>query len=454
MVIIRMRVIQRAVFYSALLFLFVCSACSDKSPVGDNSVPLNPTPSDLSLQNRLQGRYTQALFQLNAEGAASGWTAEMHVQAGDLYFSMGNWVDALAQWEATQPSDPARLRQMAELYLSLEQWRNATRTLETLLAQNPQDTWVSYQLGMLLAPFNPQRSLALLQNTDSDDATITEPLMQTLTDYGDDPLVSMYVGITLANLDVWLQAEGAFQQAALVAYPYPEALAYTAIARENQGKDGLAWMTEALNTGDGHAQVHYLNGLFLRGRHEPNASIEAFVRAMSLDPSNPAIAAELATAYQLDFQNERAAFWMQNALIFSNNAPEYVRIAADFYAENGANLSNGGIEVLRQAAELNPQDPEILTNYGWALFSIGEVEQAIQQLNTALDLHPENPRALYYRGSIAYNQSDFVVARDVLQQVIELDADYVTEARALLEFMNTQSSTASTPSSGYDAFDR
>lgn len=449
-----MRVIQRAVFFSALLFLFVCSACTSNAPTEDSTVSLNPTPADVSLQNRLQGRYTQALFQLNAEGAASGWTAEMHVQAGDLYFSMGEWVDALAHWEASQPSDPTRLRQMAELYLSLEQWGDANRVLELLLAHNPQDTWVNYQLGLLLAPFNPQRSLTLLQNTAPADATITEPLMQTLTDYGNDPLVSMYVGITLAHLDAWLPAEQAFQQAALVAYPYPEAMAYTALARENQGKDGLAWMTEALNTGDDHAQVHYLNGLFLRGRHESRASIEALVRAMSLEPSNPAIAAELATAYQLDFQNERAAFWMQNALTFSNNAPEYVNIAADFYAESGVDLSNGGVEVLRQAAEQNPQDPEILTNYGWALFSTGEVEEAIQQLNAALDLRPENPRALYYRGSIAYNQSDFEVARDVLQQVIELDSDYVTEARALLEFMDTQTSPTITPASGYDAFDR
>ncbi|MEQ8673043.1 MAG: tetratricopeptide repeat protein [Aggregatilineales bacterium] len=441
-----------------LIFFIALAGCQSNNTV-EEAVP--SLHLSLSLRNRLQGRYIQALYDLNAEASATGWTREMHFQAGDLYFSTGNQIDALAHWEAAEPTEPARLRQMVELYISSEHWADATRLLEQLLEQDPQDTWVNYQLGLILAPFDPQRALFLLQYAPQRELSLTERLRATLSEKSNDELVSMYVGVALANMGEWLHAERAFRQAALIAYPYPEAFAYTALARENQGKDGSAWMAEALTTGADHAQVHYLHGLYLRGRFAYEESIQALTVAMSLDASNPAIAAELGIAYQLEFQYERAAFWIQTALLLSNNAPDYLSIAANFYAEAGDNVEDRGLTVLRESAEAYPDNTEILTSYGWALYGVGEVVEAIEQFNAVLGINPEESRALYFLGRIAYDRADPDAARQLLQQVVDLNTEYVPEATSLLEviadeaaIVSTDNTDASTPRSGYDAIDR
>ena len=421
----------RAVWvYIALLFFIVGAGCTANTE--NNRAPTGYF--DQLAQNALNdGNYQQALYWLNtATTTDAAWTVARHITAGDIYYAMGQWREAIAHWESFVIDDSIRLRQMAEIYLELEAWDDAFTLLEQLHSDTPNSPWLNYQLGMLLAPVNVSQALDHLLLASTTNIRVTNALIPLLLESDDEARLTMRIGLALAGVDEWTHAERAFQQAAQLAYPFPEALAYTAIVREQQKKDGSLWMLEALELGDESAQVQYLYGIYLRGREDYPASVEALNRAVTLDASNPAYAAELGIAHQRNFQLTRAEYWLRTALTLSANAPEYQNMLSAFYIETGF-LPDDGLTVLRAAVENMPNDPDVWANYGWALYLSGNIEVAIQQLDTALSLEAQNIRALYFRGRVAYAEGDNQQALDLLQQVVDIGVEFTSEAEILLQ---------------------
>lgn len=387
---------------------------------------------ELAQQAINDSNYPQALYWLNVATTDTAWTSARHIIAGDLYYAMGRWRDAIPHWEASDTQDPIRQRQIVEIYLTLEAWDDAFELLENLLLESPNSPWLNYQLGMLLLPVNPSQALDHLLLASTTNIRATNAVVPLLVESLDDTLITMRIGLALASVGEWVHAERAFQQASQIAYPYPEALAYTAIAREQQRKDGSLWITEALTFGEAVAQVQYLYGIYLGGRQQNQASVDALTRAIVLEPNNPAYAAELGVAYQRNFQLSQAEYWLRASLTLSDNAPQYQNMLSAFYIETGF-LPEDGLNVLRSAVENDPNDPDMRANYGWALYLSGNLDEAIQQLDTAISLEAQNVRALYFRGRVAYEEENFTLARDLLQQVVDIGAEFAPEAEVILE---------------------
>lgn len=297
-----------------------------------------PTGIEAALQARLTdnlrlGRPVQALYEVTALAATSGWTPELLRTAGELAYQLGDWARAADYWEAAEALPVPVLRQLAGVYYEMQDWPKLTAALDRLLIAAPDDSWAHFNLGWLLAVDQPDAALPHLQAAGRsaqyrDTAFDLLSLIQTTSAH-----LPMQLGVTLAQTGLWTEAEHAFHQAITGDGPQAEALAYLAIARDQQGKDGQAAMDSAVSFAPQNALVRFLQGLHLRIRGDLPASLEAFLLAAALDPVNPAYAAELGTAYRLMDNVQQAEAWLKRAVTLSGDDDRFRELLDSFYAQ-------------------------------------------------------------------------------------------------------------------------
>lgn len=319
------RVFWRAVPVLALLVLILL-LLGQPRPLAEDQLLLRLA------ENQRRGRPMQALYQVEALAARDGWTPELLRLAGEIWHDAGDLPRAAAYWSAI-PDDSGVLRRLADIYIELQDWTAAAQTLERLLAVTPDDRRARYLLGLIQAAGSPDaaRENLLLAAADPlyrETAAALLEVIETTTAH-----LPMQIGIALAELGLWPQAELAFERAAAADGPLAEALAYKALARDRQGKDGRADMARARELAPRNALVSYLDGLHQRAAGDLAGSLAAFQLAAALDPTNPAYAAELGAAYHLADDLGQAEEWLKHAVALSGQDPRFQRLLDAFYAE-------------------------------------------------------------------------------------------------------------------------
>lgn len=415
-----------------LLMIPVRLTFRNDAPVTDQAVAMQV------VDNMARGRYRQALYHAQAQASSEGWTPEVHRRAGDALYAAADFEGALSHWEVARAGLPAPdvtlLRALAGVYIDLQRWSEAVPVLEAMLRAQ-EDTWVSYQLGLILAPSNARAAEEHLRRAARDPAytSLARAVLSVLAGGAVDESAAVRVGLLYFAENQWALAEYAFQYAVLSGYAEPEALAYNGLARIYQGKDGAAQIQAAVAQRPDSAQVRYVEALYWRAQNDYASSLNAMIQAAALDPNNPAFLAELGTAYRLTGQMEEAETWLRNAVSASQNAPDFQRLLALFYAEEGYNIGGRGQEALSQASTALPNDPDIRASYGWALYGIGQRERGLIEIDAALEIAPENARALYYRALVALEEGERERAIRLLERVAVSISPFASEAVAALQ---------------------
>lgn len=389
----------------------------------------------LIIQTRNRGRWMQTLYHIEQSALKTGWTSELNRQAGDVWWNMGDISRAIPYWSAALESieDVDLLRTVANSYINLGQWTQARITLERLLDIKPDDEWSNYQMGLILAPFNPVKSKLYLASVrvDSPFGQVKTVIENVLNVKPEDPLISMRLGLALVGERLWNYAELAFQHASDTAYPYPEAMAYLAWVKSRQGKDGTAWIDSATRLAPDNAQVWYMRGLHFRARADYVESLSAIAQSVRLSPNNAGLYAELGTGYRLIGEVEQAEYWLDFAVSVSANTPEYQEILKNFYEETAYTSPSKILESLGLSTQ-GTDDPDLLSAYGWALHSTGESDAGLEQIERALEIDPINPRALFDKARIFIDTDRRAEAIPILQRVATTYTPYGTQAQALL----------------------
>lgn len=397
--------------------------------------------SSVSLMNDnlVQGRLMQALYQAEAQAARTGWTPELLTAAGTIWYTSGDPLLAVDYWQAAvqlAPDQVSLVRRLAETLIEVQRWPEAVDALNHLVTLTPDDRWVHYQLGVILAASNPPEATIYLQTAALEGAyqETANALLAVMSPTGDAD-GAMRVGTELAGRNLWPYAELAFTYAAAAQQSFPEALAYIGLARDRQGKDGGEQIAAALRLAPDNAQVMYLDGLHLRTVGDTVGSLDMLLRAAIIEPENPAFAAETGTAYQLVGDLEQAEAWLKIAVTLSGNNPDFERLLTLFYAEEGFNLNEDTLQQLRDIVDRLPDDPNTLAGYGWALHLLGDDAEALTQLDASLAISPDNPRALYYKGLLwldSPDEGERRAALDLLKRAAASDGEFGIEAQRIL----------------------
>ncbi|MBI1277446.1 MAG: hypothetical protein GC179_04900 [Anaerolineaceae bacterium] len=304
------------------------------------STPLPPVPSSLAV-NLAAHRPMQALYQIEVMAAQSGWTADLAKSAGDIWEALDDLPRAVSYWEIAnrlEPDDEQLTRRLAKSYLDLNRWSQAVISLSKLLKRSD-DNWAHFQLGILQSVLDPTSAAEQFQLAARDPQyqSISVQLMPILNE-STDIVRAMQTGVILASAKLWPAAEYVFQYAASFSPKLPVALAYTGLARDQQGKNGRPQIEQAVALAPNNAQVRYLQGLHLHLVGDEDASLAALQQAASLDPLNPAFAAELAATYNRAGDSVKAEYWYKVAVTLSNNDPRFQALLNDFYRQPSVSI--------------------------------------------------------------------------------------------------------------------
>jgi Flp pilus assembly protein TadD len=307
--------------------------------------PATPRSTDfykLMNDNVVNGRWMQALYQAESLANRSGWTGELARVAAQSWEQLGDVARAIPYWEIaikTSPDDVSMVRRLAQADLDFQRWAQARETLRQLVELAPDDNRAYYELGLLEVAFDPHSAGEHLRLAARDllYRDVAFELLPLLGNGSIDAQSAMQIGLSLASHDLWPYAELAFGQAAALGDPFPEALAYLSLAKDKQNKDGSEPIAQAFELDPDNPQILYLRGLHLRSRYDYDGSLDSFSQAMRLDPTNPAYAAELSTAYRLVEDLSQAEYWLKTAVTLSNNDQRFQDLLAAFYADTQNN---------------------------------------------------------------------------------------------------------------------
>jgi tetratricopeptide (TPR) repeat protein len=156
-------------------------------------------------------------------------------------------------------------------------------------------------------------------------------------------------------------------------------------------------------------------------------------RALALDSSSPDAHAELGLVLRFyDWNYAAGERELQRAIGLN---PNHAR--AHFYSglallSNGSRLDSA-LAVMRRAESLDPLNPGVVSNVGWALLFKGSYDEAVAQCRKALELDAPSSFALGYMGEALVLAGRPADALEVLQRAHDPPARIKADiARALL----------------------
>jgi cytochrome c-type biogenesis protein CcmH/NrfG len=359
------------------------------------------------------GRYAAAQVYLYALADLDGWTPARRAELRIIFEHDGATAQANALlYGAPEDSqlDVRGLRELVRQQIASLEWDQAEATLGKLLALNPGDQQSLYQLGLLLAPVDRGYAREYLGRLVNDPAWAgrAETVRAALSAYDTASLTDAhtYLGVTLVGLGEWPFAERALQMALDANAVNPEARAYLGFVRDQEGRDGLPDLQAALAMAPNDSLVYYLLGLHWRSAGQVDQEYAAFTHAYFLDPSNPALAVEVATTLQNQSDLAGAEEWFLRAIDLSPDDVRWRRVLAVFYADTGFQLQDTGMSFIQAASQAAPNDPDIRASLGWAYYQTHDTERAYAELSDAVGLDPDNPRSRYYFGVVLEQRGD------------------------------------------------
>jgi Flp pilus assembly protein TadD len=374
---------------------------------------------DLSLAAR---RYDAARVYLYALAEIDGWTPVRRAQLRTIFDRSGEPARAtallMAELEAqhADPADPDVLREVALQAIEGRDWTQAEATLALLVTLVPDDAWAYYQLGLIVAPENPEYADEYFRRAALNPAYAAraESVRATLGAYATQSEAAAHsgLGVTLAGLGEWPFAERVLQMALEANAVNPTALAYLGFVRDQQGRDGLRDLAAARAMAPNEPVVYYMLGMHWRLIDQPQPAYAAFERAYSLDPDNPALAAEVGVSWQQLSELTLAEEWFRRAVELAPDDLRWQVLLAAFYADTGYQLDLIGLPYIQEVAERAPYDAGVQASLGWAHAQTGDVTRAYDELSAALGQDPANPRIRYYFGAVLEQSGDVQGAAD------------------------------------------
>ena len=366
---------------------------------------------------------------------------------------------ALVDAQLAATPDP-RLRLFRALLLE-EQGKDeeALRDLETLHGELPQDPEVGLALARMLARGDKREEaqsllrelLTILEGGSGDRRNVADrtrlELAQLLAqeERWDDVLAELGklqggadatgAAATLLRTDA-LVAQGHHDEALAQLAPAsglpPAALAakraevLLGLGREEEAAAELAKLPQGLE-GKGQAAEVYQRA----GRHAE--AVPLLVDLVAADPDSVELRFRLGAAYERSGKVAEAAETFQELLRRSPDNSMALNYLGYMWAEKGQNLSEA-LSMIRRALELDPENAAYIDSLGWVYFQMGELPQAVEQLEKAARMLPSDGTVQEHLGDALRAIGKGVEARTAYRRALELgDTDSAQVRRKLDE---------------------
>lgn len=138
---------------------------------------------------------------------------------------------------------------------------------------------------------------------------------------------------------------------------------------------------------------YFLLGLFEKASQHPKRAIEAFERALQIDPGRYDAAIELASQHSMARRNQLVCELLDQYEGALENSPRYLNLAATVYTEIG--LPQKAWPLFNKAIELQPDISLFQANLATCAVYVGEIETAKRMYQALLAKQPNHQHNHY-----------------------------------------------------------
>jgi tetratricopeptide (TPR) repeat protein len=352
-------------------------------------------------------------------------SAESKVALGDSYRARGDLAAAVQVWQQA-PRNSEILSRLLQAHLDLKDYPSAVHDLNSLLAENPGDASLNFQLGLILTAIEPQGASAYLAQAGAldpklaDQAASLQRMIQNALFFNEPAYTDVMIGRALGSIDQWVYAAEAFRRATSARPDYAEAWAFLgeALQHSPQVKSdpsaGFAELEEGWKLDPNSLSVNTFLALYWKRQGRDDVALTYLRRAASLEPKNQMIQAEIGdTLTELGDLPSAQAYYQQAAQSDPSN-PVYWKLLAGFCLIHQTQISQIALPASRQAVLLSPNDPEALDLMGQTLVMLQDYSNGERFLTRALQLDPNYAPAHLHLGMVYLLQGDVTDAHQEL----------------------------------------
>lgn len=367
-------------------------------------------PDDVALQKKLAlcymavGNRNKALEYLRAIAGREPENVEIQYYLGELYEGLDDWNDAAASYKAAcavTPQEAQPYLKLALLYLKSDP-DQAFATLQAGLQQMPDDKRILELLAhAYLQADRPEQALTAFERLRIVGSRESEAVLtpRFYFSYGVTALRCKRFDLAAILFQEALERDPAFLEASL-------RLAFLELNRK-QPQAALDLMREAVWLRPDDPNAYYYFGIIASRSEDYRAAIEAFEKVAALAEHDPQGALlldsgyyfNLGTACDRDGQWERAEALIERALEMDSENAEAFNYLAYTWAEKGIKLDRARAYV-GHALDLDPDNAAFVDTLGWIDFKKGCLEAALEQIQNALALMPDDPTIAEHLGDV------------------------------------------------------
>lgn len=386
------------------------------------------------------GEYEYALNAVEHAARLGGWTASLHIAAGDAANGLQNTASAIKHWEQALPNDLANtalLTRLARAYEAQAQYPEAAAVLRTLVALEPSNAIAQYRFGVVMSVIDPPTApahLSIAAGLDPSVQPFAESLNQAVAaglDAKDEAYMAGVVGYTLIGLREYPLAKLSLLNAVTTRPQFAEAYAYLGLAEDQLGNDGRYAYHRAIDLNPDLSLAHYLLGLHYRRSSDNEKAIASLQRAFELDPSQAAAAAEIGSAYTEMGDLISAEHWYVQAVNVAPKDVDFWILLAQFYLDNDLKVDEVGLISAQTAVQLAPDSAAAHDALGFAYYLNAKHGLAEQSLLKAIELDNRNQRAYFHLGLLYLDSRRHDLARNALETAVAIDPENAVAGLAL-----------------------
>jgi Tfp pilus assembly protein PilF len=349
-----------------------------------------------------------------------------------ILLAAGNTTEAVEIQESLQEACPQKesfLEALSRAHLLAGDLNAGLAALDELAALKPTDPDVRLSLAILTATLQPEEALPhlrLVLELNASDKLLASALIRAIEDArltGQPAFSLAQVGQTLARHDQWTYATWAFENALALEPEYVEALAYLGLALDRSGQNGLEQLKAAVEAAPTAALPRIFLSLHWQSIGQLELAQHELEIAADLDPTNPAIAAELGNAYAAMGEPLAAEASYRLATELAPEEARFWFLLAQFSLANEIKIQTVGLPAARNAVVLNPADPAAIDALGYAHLLLGDLYMAERFLWRAVNIQPNRGASQLHLGLLRQFQGDPIRARAAFQSALLIDPD-------------------------------
>ncbi len=302
-----------------------------------------------------------------------------------------------------------RLR-LVSLYVAQKEMDQAIGHLDYLLKQNPGD-------------LHAQVRKAQIYGEQGNFAAAIEELNAVLRDRPNELRVRDFLGLLYEEMKDYERAIQSYQANMQIDPTFFDSILHLGFVsyRLKRNEEALSYLDQAVKLNPKRPEPYLLLGLTyfqMKDYQQAKARLEDGIHQ---NPSNAELHFNLGTAYDKLDRFDEVVKEMEQALELDPEHADALNYLGYSYADRSINVEEA-VSLTQQAVKLKPHNGYYVDSLAWALYKVGRVEEALEMMQRAVALVPDDPVIYEHLGEIFLLREEHEKARDAWIHSLQLDS--------------------------------